>query len=125
VTKLYRHVDQLVAAGFLRVVDERPRRGAIERRFIAAGHRFLVAPGAAGESQKGALARAALENLLREAGDLNDPAGPVHLMRSRVRMTPDALRRFEAGLRDLLETYVSDDGVETNLLIIAAPHAEA
>jgi hypothetical protein len=44
VTKLYRHVDQLVAAGFLRVAEEQRRRGVIERTFEATAFRFVVAP---------------------------------------------------------------------------------
>jgi predicted ArsR family transcriptional regulator len=120
VTKLYRHVSLLVDAGFLYVVEEQRKRGAIERTFGAAGHRFVVAPESAPGMDNGDLARAALEELLAKrysSGGMDR----LHLMRTRLRMTPAALRRFENALRDLLEDHASEDGVETDLLVIAAP----
>jgi hypothetical protein len=36
---------------------------------------------------------------------------------------PAALRRFEAG-RELLDAYLSADGLETDSLVIAAPEVQ-
>jgi predicted ArsR family transcriptional regulator len=40
VTRLYRHVDALQAAGLLEIVDEKQKRGTVERTFRAVADRF-------------------------------------------------------------------------------------
>ena len=40
ITKLYRHVDALHDSGLLRVVEERQKRGTVERTFQAVARRF-------------------------------------------------------------------------------------
>jgi DNA-binding transcriptional ArsR family regulator len=122
VTKLYRHVDLLLAAGFLRVAGEQRRRGVIERTFEAAADRFVVAPtGSAADriEQGDGLARAALEEVLSGAST-DAGSGRLHLMRASVRLTPGALASFEDALRTLLQKHVSEDGVPTELLLVAA-----
>jgi hypothetical protein len=58
VTKLYRHIGLLVDAGFLRVVAEQRRRGAIERTFVsAAQRRYGVEPVSGIGATQDALAR--------------------------------------------------------------------
>lgn len=123
VTKLYRHVDQLVAAGFLRVAGEQRRRGAVERSFEAVASRYVVtAPAGEDRIARGdAMARDALEQVLAGARKTEGPDGRLHLMRARVRLTPEALRRLEDKLRQLLIEHVSDEGAETELLLISAP----
>jgi hypothetical protein len=117
-------VDQLVAAGFLTVAEEQRRRGVIERTFEATAYRFVVAPaGSAIEraEQGDALARGALEELLAGAGRGDGSSGRLHLMRANVRLTPAALAAFENALRTLLQSHASEDGVDTELLLVAAP----
>src|ERR1700733_12536600 len=45
-TRLYHHVDQLLAAGLIKVVSEEKRRSVIERTFQTAARRFAVSPSA-------------------------------------------------------------------------------
>jgi DNA-binding transcriptional ArsR family regulator len=120
ITKLYRHVDQLVAAGFLRVAGGQRRRGGIERSFEAVASRYVVAAPAARDpiSEGDALIRGALEQVLGSTRRTGDPEGRLHLMRARVRLTPAALRALEDELRGLLAAHVSDDGDETEVLLL-------
>ena len=123
ITKLYRHVDQLVGAGFLRVSGEQRRRGAVERSFEAVASRYVVAP-APGENQVArgdAMVRGALEQVLASARRTHAAEGRLHLMRARVRLTPDALRILEDRLRTILMEHVSEDGAETEVLLLFAP----
>lgn len=123
ITKLYRHVDQLLAAGFLRVIGEQRRRGAVERTFEAVAHRFVVAPPAQHDpvSDGDAMVRNTLDQVLASARKSPGAEGRLHLMRARVRLTPQALRRLEERLRALLAEHVSDEGDETELLLLFAP----
>lgn len=123
ITKLYRHVDQLVAAGFLRVTSEQRRRGAMERSFEAVASRYVVAPpiGEDGVAKGDAMVRDALEQVLASARKSQGPDGRLHLMRARVRLTPEALRTLEDMLRKLLLEHVDDAGEETEVLLLFAP----
>ncbi len=42
--RLYRHVDAMVAAGFLKLVEEKPKRGTVERYYKTVASRFEVDP---------------------------------------------------------------------------------
>jgi len=42
--RLYRHVDALVDAGFLELVEEKPKRGTVERYYRTVAARFEVDP---------------------------------------------------------------------------------
>lgn len=42
--KLYRHVDALVDAGLLKLVEEKPKRGTIERYYKTVAERFEIDP---------------------------------------------------------------------------------
>lgn len=42
--RLYRHVDAMVDAGFLRLVSEKPKRGTVERYYQTVASRFEVDP---------------------------------------------------------------------------------
>ena len=42
--RLYRHVDALFDAGFLELVDEKPKRGTVERYYRTVASRFEVNP---------------------------------------------------------------------------------
>jgi hypothetical protein len=108
-SRLYHHVDQLLAVGLIRVVSEQRRRAAVERTFQAIADRFEVAPEA-----EGLPARAALEGLL--AG-----GAPVHLARTTLRLTPDRLALLEQKLGDLLRALESPDGAPTEILLVASP----
>ena len=43
-TKLYRHVEALRAAGLIEMVAEKPKRGTVEKYFLAVARRFEIHP---------------------------------------------------------------------------------
>ncbi len=43
-TKLYRHVDALRDAGLIKLVEEKPKRGTVEKYFLAVAKRFEIHP---------------------------------------------------------------------------------
>lgn len=43
-TKLYRHVDALREAGLIKLVAEKPKRGTVEKYFLAVARRFEIHP---------------------------------------------------------------------------------
>lgn len=121
-TKLYHHVDQLQAAGLIAVVSEQRRRAAVERTFQAVATTFAVSPTAFGAGEKRAakreaIARAALEEIL--AGTV-DKEGAFRMMRARVRLGADGLRRLETGLAELLEQHRDDDAPEVEIALVLA-----
>ena len=126
VGRLYHHIDQLEAAGLIKVVSERQRRGAIERTFKSIATSFGVGPGAFGGETTPAggretQARGAVDELL--AG--YDPEGPqaLHVARARIRIDEAGLAKLENRLSKFLKKYASDDGVETDVLLFAAPRS--
>jgi len=121
-TKLYHHVDQLLAAGLIRVVREEKRRSVIERTFAVAGRRFAVSPSAfaPGESPGGErerIARAALEELLAGAADR---PGAFRLLRTRVRLTGEGRERLEAELARLLQALDDPAAPAVDLVMLSA-----
>jgi predicted ArsR family transcriptional regulator len=123
VGRLYHHIDQLAAAGLIKVVAERRRRGAVERTFQAVGRRFGLGPGALAGADvaqaREAMARGALDEML--AAIPKADAQQLHIARTRVRLTPEALAWFESRFGEFLRELESDDGIETDLLFFAAP----
>lgn len=117
--RLYRHVDALVEAGLLVLVEEKPKRGTIERYYRTIAERFDVDPGlfATGRSNidEGAdmlrrLFRDVESEFLRVFGRELD-AGTERedmpmAMRVAVRGTPADIRE----LRDKLEDWMRDCG---------------
>jgi DNA-binding transcriptional ArsR family regulator len=103
-TKLYHHVDQLLAAGLIRVVREERRRAVLERTFQASATRFAVSPAAfaSGTSRiakRERIARSALEEVLGAAAD---EEGAFRLLRSSARLSEDGLKRIESEIARLL-----------------------
>lgn len=127
--RLYHHVDQLEAAGLIRVVSERKRRATVERTFQAVARRLAVAASAMGAGDTavaagGAMARAAVEELLTHLADSPAPDGLMHIARGSVRLTQDGLARLEAELGGFLKRFEEADGRETQILWMAAPRVE-
>jgi DNA-binding MarR family transcriptional regulator len=104
VTRLYHHVDQLLAAGLIRVAREEKRRAVSERFFQAVARRFAVSPTAFGGGsridERGRIARAYLEEIL-SGGDTGE--GAFRLMRTRVGLTEEGRARLENEIARLLE----------------------
>jgi predicted ArsR family transcriptional regulator len=124
VGRLYHHIDQLLAAGLIKVTSERQRRGAVERTFQAVAVRFRVDPGVvSGEATPAQLretyGRGALDDMLAAY----TPDGPqvLHMARARIKITEEGLAKLETRLGKFLKKYADEDGVETDVLLFAAP----
>lgn len=120
-TRLYHHVDQLLAAGLIRVVREEKRRSVTERTFQAAARRFAVSPSAfaAGEdrlSQRERMARATLEELLAGA-DLGE--GAFRLLRTRVRLSEAGRERLEAEVSRLVQELNDPAAPAVDLMMLS------
>lgn len=115
--RLYRHVDALVEAGLLTLVEERPKRGTIERYYRTVASRFelnpeLLSPRFEGDDE--------IANMLR--GVIRDTESA--LLRSIAEHKPDACNKDElpllakftmrgsrtevAGMRQRLEDWLED-----------------
>jgi DNA-binding transcriptional ArsR family regulator len=120
-TKLYHHVDQLLAAGLIRVAREERKRAVVERHFQTVASRFAVAPSAFGgeleiEGQRAAIARANLEEVL--AGAAPDK-GAFRIARSSARLDTAALERLESEIGRLLRELDDPSAPETDLLFVS------
>lgn len=120
VTRLYHHVDQLLAAGLVRVAREEKRRAVSERFFQAVARRFAVSPSAFGgeggrADERGRIARAYLEEILG-GGDAGE--GAFRLMRTRVGLTDEGRARLENEIARLLEELNDPAAPVVDLMMI-------
>jgi DNA-binding transcriptional ArsR family regulator len=121
-TRLYHHVDQLLAAGLIRVAREEKVRAVIERTFEAAARRFVVSPSAFGGEggRAGArerIARAYVEELLAAA---EDEEGAIRIMRTRLRLGQAGRERLEREIARLLPELEDPDAPFVELLMLSA-----
>lgn len=118
-TRLYRHVDALLAAGLLQVVREQPKRGTVERTFRAVASRFEAAPSLFDEaSQPGsqdairgqfdAAADALVAALSRPTTQYAELA-PI-CTRVLIEASPERLRELHSRLLDWIEKAASESG---------------
>jgi DNA-binding transcriptional ArsR family regulator len=120
VTRLYHHVDQLLAAGLIRVAREEKRRAVSERFFEAVARRFAVSPSAFGgdgsrADERGRIARSYLEELLA-GGDAGE--GAFRLMRTRARLTDEGRARLESEIARLLKELSDPEAPLIDLMLI-------
>ena len=140
--RLYRHVDALVEEGLLELIEEKPKRGTIERYFSTVAARFevdpeLFSPAAENEDDMREMIRSLFRNtesdLLRifeeQRGDTPDHDDVPLLMKVAIRGSRDEI----AGLRTKLESFladcnalataeeVSEDSVSYNGLLVFYP----
>ncbi|MGQ0560109.1 MAG: winged helix-turn-helix domain-containing protein [Sphingosinicella sp.] len=124
-TRLYHHVDQLLAAGLIRVVAEQRKRATIERTFQAVARRFAVSPTAIGEGgevpERADIVRAALEEALAEASSRH---GTLRLLRTRRRLSVAAREKLEAAIADWLDQHEDEDEPEVELVMMSVEQAE-
>jgi predicted transcriptional regulator len=123
-TRLYRHVDMLVAAGFLKAVAEVQRRGAIERTFAATAKRIAIGPGAFAEGGGGVPEREALvrENLERILVRPRNP-GELVVMQGQVRISQDGLERLQKEIAELLQRSYDPTGTTADVMVVLAAGA--
>ena len=120
VTRLYHHVDQLLAAGLIRVAREEKRRAVIERFFQAVARRFAVSPSAFGgdgsrADERSRIARSYLEELLA-GGDVGE--GAFRLLRTRARLSDEGRAKLEAEIARLLQELTDPDAPLIDLMMI-------
>jgi predicted ArsR family transcriptional regulator len=117
VTKLYRHVDALHDAGLLVVVEEKQKRGTIERTFRAVAQRFeadhSLFAGDAGDEMAGAAREILriceseiLDVLARSSDDDEDQA---IIMRVRGRASPEKVAELRESLTEWLDSIQGCD----------------
>lgn len=115
--RLYRHVDALVDEGLLELVEEKPKRGTVERYYKTIADRFEVDPdlfstGRGGEDDAIDLLRGIVRDVesdLVRWFDQHAESRPGRdelpfLMKYNVRGSPDDIKR----LRDKLESWLED-----------------
>lgn len=122
VTRLYRHIDQLLAAGLIKVVSEERRRAAVERTFQAVAGRFVVSPPAFGAKESRGDRRtqfinATIQQVLAEA---DSAEGAVRIARTQGRLTQEAVEHIEAEMARLIRELCDDEAPEVELLLLSA-----
>jgi len=111
--RLYRHVDALVAEGLLELVEEKPKRGTVERYYRTVASRFEVDPGLfSTTSGKADAAAEMLRSVFRSTeSELlglfqqqdESESEPDHIpfvMRLAVRGTPQEIKELRQKLAD-------------------------
>jgi predicted ArsR family transcriptional regulator len=117
VTKLYRHVDALHGAGLLEIVEERQKRGTIERTFRAVAQRFeadhsLFSAAAGDEGVEAArdmlrVSESEILNVLSSAQA--DDREQAIVMRIRGKATPEKIAELRATLKNWLDSIPNCD----------------
>lgn len=118
VTKLYRHVDALFDAGLLEIVEEKQKRGTIERTFGSVAQRFEADHALFSGDGKGdgiSAARDALRVVEDEiiealASTRLDEEDKTLLMRLRCKASPKRI----AELRRTLQEWIDSTAVESD-----------
>ena len=118
ITKLYRHVDALHDAGLLEVVEEKQKRGTIERTFRAIAQRF-EADHSLFNDEAGHEGQAAAREMLRVGQEeilsvlANAPKGGEEneaiVMRIRGRATPEKIAELRTTLQAWLDSIPNYD----------------
>ena len=143
--RLYRHVDALFEAGLLTLVEEKPKRGTVERYYRTIASRFEVDPElftpSAGNLDEGV---EMMHSLIRETesdlaslfssadGATPDASHRPLLMRVAIRGTDDEIGRLKEKLNDWLEECAAladsgegrDDGVAYAGLLAFYPQVD-
>jgi len=117
VTKLYRHVDALHESGLIEIVEERQKRGTIQRTFRAVAQRFEAdhslfsdAPGDTGTDAAREILRLGETEILNVLANARDDFDEKALiMRIRGRATPEKIAELQTNLRAWLDTLPNSD----------------
>jgi predicted ArsR family transcriptional regulator len=129
VTKLYRHVDALHAAGLLEIAAEKQKRGTVERTFRAVARRF-EADHSLFTTENDATGREAAREMLRAcedevlaalAADGGSGASDALLLRLRCKASPARIAELRSALDQWIEAAQSDaDDGDTGAIEIGA-----
>ena len=117
VTKLYRHVDALYAAGLLELVEEKQKRGTIERTFRAVARRFeadhslfSATAGDQGVEAAREMLRVSESEILNVlSGAQSDDPEQAIIMRIRGKATPEKIAELRKTLKDWLDSIPDCD----------------
>jgi DNA-binding transcriptional ArsR family regulator len=117
VTKLYRHVDALFDAGLLEIIEEKQKRGTIERTFGSVAQRFEADHSLFSEDGDGDGSSAARDMLRIVEDEIIDALASTKpdeedkalLMRLRCKASPQRI----AELRGTLEEWIDSTAVES------------
>jgi len=91
--RLYRHVDALFAAGLLELVEEKPKRGTVERYLRTVASRFEVDPHLFAKSDQPNEAVEMMRSLFRET-----EADLVHFLEQPEESFADPVGRMADGM---------------------------
>jgi DNA-binding transcriptional ArsR family regulator len=143
--RLYRHVDALFDAGLLKLVEEKPKRGTVERYFRTIASRFevdpeLFAPSAETRDEGVEMMRSLIRetesdlvSLLSNADHaVTDASQRPLLMRVAIRGTDDEIERLKDKLNEWLEECAAladsregrDDGIAYAGLLAFYPQVD-
>lgn len=121
ITKLYHHLDQLLATGLVKVVREEKRRAVVERTFAASARRFAVRPGAYGNDVASGDRRDAVRNVLDDVVDHLSPVeDSVRLLRISARLTASDLERLECEIARLVEGFETHDATPFDIVLVSS-----
>ena len=127
--RLYRHVDAMVDAGFLRLVSEKPKRGTIERYYQTVASRFevdpdLFAPSSGRSDEAFDIVRSLLRDVesdLLRLSDLDEQVIRETMLLPIVgRLSIRASKEEIAGIRNKLQDWMQD----VQALVDAAEESE-
>jgi len=122
VTRLYRHVDALHAAGLLDITEERQKRGTVERTFQTVARRFEADHRLFDDDDAGGGSGAARDLLRGVEGEILDALKDdgardeqqVIMMRLRCKGSPERMAKLRESLQAWIErTYDEDEGENT------------
>lgn len=122
ITKLYRHVDALHDSGLVEVVDEKQKRGTVERTFRAVARRFEAdhslfsgEPGDEGENAARQMLRGSEREILNALARVSDDEdGQAIFMRIRGRASPEKIAELRRTLKEWVQSIPSDDQAPTD-----------
>lgn len=117
VTKLYRHVDALHESGLLEVVEEKQKRGTIERTFRAVAQRFEAdhslfsdAPGDEGTDAAREMLRVSESEILNVLGNARDDDKEREIVtRIRGKATPEKIAELRTALQEWIDSVPGCD----------------
>ena len=115
ITKLYRHVDALHDSGLLRVVEERQKRGTVERTFQAVARRFeadhsLFSGEAADDGAEAVrqMLRVSETEILNALAGIDEDSQAI-FMRVRGKASPERLAELTKTLNEWVQSLPDED----------------